>query len=56
MVQWLRLHGFHCRGHGFDPWSGKFHMTQGVARKKKRKEKKAIILAMVKRYFKKKTE
>ena len=20
---------FHCRGHGFDPWLGKFHVPQG---------------------------
>ena len=20
--QWLRCNAFHCRGHGFDPWSG----------------------------------
>ena len=24
---------FHFRGHGFNPWSGKFHMLCGVAKK-----------------------
>ena len=27
--------GFHCNGHRFDPWSGKFHMLRGVAKKRK---------------------
>ena len=25
---------FHCRGHGFDPWTGKFLMPHCVAKKK----------------------
>ena len=35
MVQWLRFHSFHCRGYGFDPWTGKlrFHMPRGTALK-----------------------
>ena len=24
---------FHCKGHGFDSWSGKFYMLQGAAKK-----------------------
>ena len=32
---------FHCKGHGFDPWSGKFHMPYGEA---KRKKKESSIL------------
>ena len=28
---------FQCRGHGFDPWSEKFHMPRCAAKKKKRK-------------------
>ena len=27
--------GFHCKGHRFDPWSGKFHMLRGVAKKER---------------------
>ena len=27
---------FHCRGRGFDPWSGKFRMPGGVAKKNKK--------------------
>ena len=27
---------FHCMGHRLDPWSGKFHMPHGMAKKKKR--------------------
>ena len=27
---------FHCRGHGFNPWSGNFRMLRGVAKKKKK--------------------
>ena len=27
---------FHCKGHRFDPWLGKFHMPQGVGKKKKK--------------------
>ena len=30
---------FHCRGHGFDPWLGKFCRLQGAANKKKKREK-----------------
>ena len=26
---------FHCRGHGFQPWLGKFCVPRGVAKKKK---------------------
>ena len=33
MVKTLR---FHCRGRGFNPWSGKFHVPHGVAKKKKK--------------------
>lgn len=29
---------FHCRRHGSNPQSRKFHMPQGAAKKKKRKE------------------
>ena len=25
---------FQCRGHGFDPWMGKFHMLLGMAKNK----------------------
>ena len=28
---------FHCRGHGFDPWSGKFHMPCGATKKLKKR-------------------
>ena len=36
---------FHCRGHGFDPWPGKFHMPgSGQKRKKKTKTRKPKIL------------
>ena len=28
---------FHCRGHGFHPWLGKFHVLNSVAKKRKRK-------------------
>ncbi|CAI9167822.1 unnamed protein product [Rangifer tarandus platyrhynchus] len=27
----VRIPHFHCRGRGFDPWSGEFHMPCGVA-------------------------
>ena len=27
---------FHCRGLGFYPWSGKFHMLHGMAKEKKK--------------------
>lgn len=27
----VRIPHFHCRGGGFDPWSGEFHMPCGVA-------------------------
>lgn len=30
----LKTPYFHCRGRGFDPWSGKFHMY-GVNKNKK---------------------
>ena len=30
---------FQCRGHRFDPWSGKFHMPQRVWQKRKEKKK-----------------
>ena len=33
---------FHCRGHGFDPWLGKFHMPLGVDKKGEKKRKAAI--------------
>lgn len=40
---WLKLRPrrynslhFHCRGLGFHPWSGKFHMLHGMAKKKKK--------------------
>ena len=29
---------FHCRGHGFDPWLGKFCRPQGAANKKREKK------------------
>ena len=29
-----------CTGHGFDPWSGEFHMLCTVAKKKKKKGNK----------------
>ena len=29
---------FQCRGHGFDPWLGKFHMPCDTAIKKKKKK------------------
>ena len=34
VVQCLRPHS-HCRGHGFDPWSGKLksHMLHSIAKK-----------------------
>lgn len=28
VVQWLRFCVFHCGGHGFDPWLGKFRMPR----------------------------
>ena len=31
---------FHCRGHRFDPWLGKFHIPHDVAGKKKKKRTK----------------
>ena len=31
----LRLH-FHCRGHRFHPWLGKFHMPRGMANQNKK--------------------
>ena len=30
---------FHCRGCGFNPWSGKFHMPCGAAKKEKKRKK-----------------
>ena len=29
---------FHCKGHGFDPWSGKFHIPPSGPKKKKKKK------------------
>ena len=26
--------GFYCKRHRLDPWSGKFHLLRGVAKKK----------------------
>ena len=34
VVQWLRL-CFHCKGHGFYPWSGKFCRPAGMVKKKR---------------------
>ena len=34
---------FHCRGHGFDPRLGKFHIPQDTAKNKKKKKKKFMI-------------
>ena len=28
----VKILHFHCRGHGFNPWSGKFHMPRDVAK------------------------
>ena len=28
---------FQCKGHGFDPWLGKFHMSHSVAKNLKKK-------------------
>ena len=33
VIQWLKIPRFHCRGHRFDPWSGKFHMLHGAVKK-----------------------
>jgi len=33
----IKTPGFYCRGHGFDPWSAKFCLPRGVAKKKKEK-------------------
>ena len=30
---------FQCKGCGFNPWSGKFHMMHGTAKKKKKRER-----------------
>ena len=36
-----RTLSFHCRGHGFDPWSGnQSHKPSGVAKGKKNNRKK----------------
>ena len=32
---------FHCRGHGFNPWSGRSYMPSGMV-KKERKQQKTI--------------
>ena len=31
--------GPHCRGHRFNPWSGKFHLPYSTAKKKKKRER-----------------
>ena len=33
----VKTSGFHWKGHGFSPWSGKFSMLRGTARKEKMK-------------------
>ena len=37
VVQLVKILCFHCRGHGFHPWLGKFHVLNNVAKKRKRK-------------------
>ena len=37
-VQWLGLLCFHCRGHRFDPWSGKSPQTASCSQKKEKEE------------------
>ena len=38
---------FHCRGHGFCPWPGKFHKLCSVAKKKKRKKNIEELFSIV---------
>ena len=33
----VKILGFYCRGHGFNPWSGKLHMLHDAAKKIKRR-------------------
>ena len=35
---------FHGRGHGLDPWSGKFHMLCSVTKKKNFPKKKKLYI------------
>ena len=35
VVQWLRFCVFHCGGHRFDPWSGKFRMPRPTNKQKR---------------------
>ena len=34
---------FHCWGCGFNPWSGKFHVPSGAAKKKKPRKTKVSL-------------
>ena len=42
---------FHCRGHGFDSWSGKFHVSHSTAKKEKQKKNEAIALNLQSGYY-----
>ena len=38
----VKTPSFHCRGCGFDPGSGKFHVSRGAARKKRKTRVRSI--------------
>ena len=42
----VRTPGFQCRGHGFDPWSGKFCMPCSQEKKKKKEREKESAVSL----------
>ena len=37
---------FHCRGHGFEPWSGNSDPASHVAKKKKKREREIYLIRL----------